>query len=126
MTNETISKPDAEAPQPRDVQNHAGSRAGVLNDQSAVEDSRPTVLFFSSAFCDPCATARNTLQQVSKLVTRVDYAELDVARHSDEAERAGIVSTPTIVIVAGNGDEVFRAQGAPTVNQMLVALAKVM
>ncbi|WP_010203150.1 thioredoxin family protein [Salinibacterium sp. PAMC 21357] len=87
-------------------------------------DKRPTVLFFSSAFCDPCATARDTLDQVSKLVTQVDYAELDVARHSDEAERAGIVSTPTIVIVAANGDEVFRAQGAPTVNQMLVALAK--
>lgn len=101
MTNETTSKPDA-------------------------EESRPTVLFFSSAFCDPCTTARNTLDQVSKLVTKVDYAELDVARHPDEAERAGIVSTPTIVIVAANGDEVFRAQGAPTVNQMLVALAKAM
>ena len=126
MTNETISKPDAQAAQPRDAQHDAGSQAVVSNDQSAVEDSRPTVLFFSSAFCDPCTTARNTLEQVSKLVTRVDYAELDVARHSDEAERAGIVSTPTIVIVSANGDEVFRAQGAPTVNQMLVALAKAM
>ncbi|MGV8876790.1 MAG: thioredoxin family protein [Rhodoglobus sp.] len=90
----------------------------------AASSQRPTVLFFSSAFCDPCATARRTLDQVAALVPKVDYAELDVARHSAEAERAGIVSTPTIVIVAANGDEIFRAQGAPTVNQMLVALAR--
>ena len=108
MTNETISKTDSDP---------TGSDTGLAQE-------RPTVLFFSSAFCDPCATARNTLDQVSKLVPSVNYAELDVARHSDEAERAGIVSTPTIVIVAANGDEVFRAHGAPTVNQMLVALAK--
>lgn len=110
MTNETISK----------------SHSDPTENDTAPAEQRPTVLFFSSAFCDPCATARNTLDQASKLVTRVNYAELDVARHSDEAERAGIVSTPTIVIVAANGDEVFRAQGAPTVNQMLVALAKAM
>jgi thiol-disulfide isomerase/thioredoxin len=108
LTNETISKTDSDP---------TGSDTGLAQE-------RPTVLFFSSAFCDPCATARNTLDQVSKLVPSVNYAELDVARHSDEAERAGIVSTPTIVIVAANGDEVFRAQGAPTLNQMLVALAK--
>jgi thioredoxin 1 len=108
LTNETISKSDSDS----------------TKSDTGPAEPRPTVLFFSSAFCDPCATARNTLDEVSKLVPRVDYAELDVARHSDEAERAGILSTPTIVIVAANGDEVFRAYGAPTVNQMLVALAK--
>ncbi|MGV8851766.1 MAG: thioredoxin family protein [Rhodoglobus sp.] len=110
MTNETTSKTPSDP----------------TESDTATPEPRPAVLFFSSAFCDPCATARNTLDQVSKLVTQVDYAELDVARHSDEAERAGIVSTPTIVIVAANGEEIFRAQGAPTVNQMLVALAKAM
>ncbi|MBH0129387.1 co-chaperone YbbN [Salinibacterium sp. NK8237] len=85
---------------------------------------QPTVLFFSSAFCDPCTTARRTLDEVARLVPAVTYAELDVARESDRAEQAGITSTPTIVIVSAQGEEVFRAQGAPTLNQMLVALAK--
>lgn len=116
MTNETTSN-DTDVTE---------NDTDVTENDSVIAEKRPTVLFFSSAFCDPCATARNTLDQVSKLVTQVDYAELDVARYPDEAERAGIVSTPTIVIVAANGDEVFRAQGAPTVNQMLVALAKAM
>ena len=108
MTNETTSKPE--------ITPEAAA--------SASAEQRPTVLFFSSAFCDPCTAARRTLDEVSTLVPNVDYAELDVARHPDEAERAGIVSTPTIVLVAANGHEVFRAHGAPTVNQMLVALAK--
>ncbi|MBH0083102.1 co-chaperone YbbN [Salinibacterium sp. SWN167] len=85
---------------------------------------QPTVLFFSSAFCDPCATARRTLDEVARLVPAVTYAELDVAREAERAEQAGITSTPTIVIVSAQGEEVFRAQGAPTLNQMLVALAK--
>ncbi|TQO20960.1 thiol-disulfide isomerase/thioredoxin [Rhodoglobus vestalii] len=113
MTNETTSSGRTGA-----------TASGAIENDTTSAESQPTVLFFSSSFCDPCATARNTLDQVSKLVSHVRYAELDVARHSDEAERAGIVSTPTIVIVAANGDEIFRAQGAPTVNQMLVALAK--
>ena len=127
MTNETTSKPDATDSKHSNLAvNGASTSEDGANEQSSDDGARPTVLFFSSAFCDPCATARNTLEQVSQLVPRVDYAELDVARHSDEAERAGVVSTPTIVIVAANGDEVFRAQGAPTLNQMLVALAKAM
>ena len=50
--------------------------------------------------------------------------ELDVARDSTEAERAGIRSTPTIVVLDSEDTEVFRAEGVPTVNQVLVALAK--
>ena len=51
-------------------------------------------------------------------------AELDVARYPDEAERARIRSTPTVVVVDAGGSEVFRAEGVPTLNQVLVALAK--
>ena len=82
------------------------------------------LLFFSSAFCDPCIETRVVLKQVEQLVPAATIVELDVASHNDEAERAGIRSTPTIVIAAEDGTEVFRAEGVPTVNQVLVALAK--
>lgn len=94
----------------------------TISSNSTVE--QPTVLFFSSSFCDPCTTARRTLDEVARLVPAVTYAELDVAREAEKAEQAGITSTPTIVIVSADGEEIFRAQGAPTLNQMLVALAK--
>jgi len=81
------------------------------------------LLFFSSSFCDPCIQTRSVLQQVEKLVPAASIAELDVAKHTDEAERAGIRSTPTVIVLKDD-TEVFRAEGVPTVNQVLVALAK--
>ena len=82
------------------------------------------LLFFSSSFCDPCIQTRSVLEQVSQLVPAAGIAELDVALHNDEAAQAGIRSTPTVVVLDANDTEVFRAEGVPTVNQVLVALAK--
>jgi thioredoxin-like negative regulator of GroEL len=82
------------------------------------------LLFFSSAFCDPCIQTRAALDQASKLVPTLKIAELDVAAHADEAERAGIRSTPTVIVLDAEGAEVFRAEGAPSLDQLLVALAK--
>ncbi len=82
------------------------------------------LLFFSSSFCDPCIQTRSVLEQVSKLVPAAVIAELDVALHNDQAEQAGIRSTPTVVVLDANDAEVFRAEGVPSVNQVLVALAK--
>jgi len=82
------------------------------------------LLFFSSAFCDPCIQTRGVLKMVAELVPTAKIAELDVARDENRAREAGIRSTPTVVVVSDSGEEVFRAEGVPTVNQVLVALAK--
>jgi protein-disulfide isomerase len=57
-------------------------------------------------------------------VPALKVAELDVVADAAEAEKAGIRSTPTVIVLNGSGTEVFRAEGVPTVNQVLVALAK--
>ena len=67
---------------------------------------------------------RKVLGEVAALVPSARIAELDVVRDADEAQRAGIRSTPTVVVLQDDGTEVFRAEGVPTVNQVLVALAK--
>ncbi len=82
------------------------------------------LVFFASSFCEPCIQTRAVLDQASKLVPALKIAELDVARETAEAERAGIRSTPTVVILDEAGSEVFRAEGVPSLNQVLVALAK--
>ena len=82
------------------------------------------LLFFASAFCDPCIHTRFVLDKVSKLVPAATIVELDVARDEDEAKRAGVMSTPTIVVLGDDSVEVFRAEGVPTVNQVLAALAQ--
>lgn len=82
------------------------------------------LLFFSSSFCEPCMATRAVLQEVSALVPSARMAEVDVARDADEAERAGIRTTPTVIVARDDGTEVFRAEGVPTLNQVLAALAK--
>ena len=61
---------------------------------------------------------------VADLVPGAKIAELDVARDENRAREAGIRSTPTVIVVNDKQEEVFRAEGVPTVNQVLVALAK--
>lgn len=80
--------------------------------------------FYSSSFCDPCIQTRSVLGEVSRLVPGAEIVERDVAKYIQVAERDGIRSTPTVIVRAANGDEVFRAEGVPTINQVLVALAK--
>ncbi len=82
------------------------------------------LIFFSSSFCDPCIQTRAVLDQASKLVPALKIAELDVASNTSEAEKAGVRVTPTVVVLDAGGAEVFRAEGPPTLNQVLVALAK--
>ena len=82
------------------------------------------VVFYSSAFCEPCRVTRGVLAEVVRLVPQVQVVERDVARFADEAEADGIRSTPTVLILDGDGTEVFRATGAPTVDHVLTAVAR--
>ena len=59
------------------------------------------LIFFSSAFCEPCMQTRAVL-----------------------AEAEGIRTTPTVIVKNAAGTEVFRAAGVPTLAQVLVAAAK--
>lgn len=82
------------------------------------------VVFYSSAFCEPCRATRDALAEVTRLVPRVVVDERDVARHGDAAEADGIRSTPTVLILDDADSEVFRATGAPTIDQLLTAVAR--
>ncbi|MFC0678424.1 hypothetical protein ACFFGH_11300 [Lysobacter korlensis] len=66
---------------------------------------------------------RRVLAEAAKLVPAMELTELDIVRDASDAERERVRSTPTVV-VHGNAEEVFRAEGVPSLNQVLVALAK--
>lgn len=81
------------------------------------------LIFFASSFCDPCIHTRAVLHQVSKLLPQVKIAELDVVRDEEEARKADVRLAPTIIVLNAAGEETFRAEGEPTLNQVLTALA---
>lgn len=67
---------------------------------------------------------RSVLAEAKRLVGDMRLVEHDVVRDEPEAERQRIRSTPTVIISRRDGSEVFRAEGVPSLNQVLVALAK--
>lgn len=78
---------------------------------------------YTSAFCGACHAARAVVAEAARLVPSIVATDLDVASHSDRAEARDIVSTPTIVLTDDDGAELFRAAGAPSVPQLLRAVA---
>jgi hypothetical protein len=79
---------------------------------------------YTSAFCEPCMQTRAILAEASRLVPAATVTELDVARNVERAETDRIRVTPTVIVSTAAGDEVFRAEGVPTLQQVLVAAAK--
>ncbi|MCI2236910.1 thioredoxin family protein [Paenibacillus sp. TRM 82003] len=82
------------------------------------------VELFSSAFCGPCRSARTVLTEAVRLVPRARLTEVDVAAAPERALAAGVASTPTVLVHADDGSEVFRSAGSPTLAQALAALAR--
>ena len=79
---------------------------------------------FTSAFCGLCMATRAVLAEAARLVPQAAVVEKDVVRYETDAEAHGIRSTPTVIVTDASGTEVFRAEGVPTLNQVLVAAAK--
>jgi protein-disulfide isomerase len=67
---------------------------------------------------------RTVLAEAGRLVSAMHIVEHDIVMDESAAEAHGIRSTPTVIISDGVGAEVFRAEGIPSLNQVLVALAK--
>ena len=86
---------------------------------------RATLLQFSSAFCAPCRATRRVLADVARTVPGVEHVEVDAEHHLDLVRRLGILRTPTTLVLDARGQEVSRAAGAPTKDEVLVTLARV-
>ncbi len=67
---------------------------------------------------------RAVVAEAGRLIPGAQVVEKDVVRDEAEAAAAGIRSTPTVVVTDASGAEVFRAEGVPTLNQVLAAAAK--
>ncbi|WP_309104670.1 thioredoxin family protein [Microbacterium sp.] len=78
----------------------------------------------TSAFCGACSRTRSVLKDAVRFLPEATVTEIDVARDPDAAEALDIRFTPTVIIRDAEGTEVFRAEGVPTVPQVLTAAVK--
>ena len=84
---------------------------------------RATLLQFSSAFCAPCRATRVILADVAAATDGVTHVEVDAESHLDLVRRLGILSTPTTLVLDGEGRVRGRATGQPRREQVLASLA---
>jgi len=78
----------------------------------------------TSAFCGACSRTRSVVEDAVRYLPDATVTEIDVAREPDAAEALDIRFTPTVIIRDDSGAEVFRAEGVPTVPQVLTAAVK--
>ncbi|WP_238707082.1 glutaredoxin family protein [Microbacterium lushaniae] len=85
-----------------------------------------TLELYSTSFCGACRRTRAVLDRVRRLLPHVAVTEHDVAFEPDLAESRGIRATPTVIVRAPGGGETMRADGVPTIDHVLVAVADAM
>lgn len=94
----------------------------TADDLGTEPGERATLVQFSSSFCAPCRATRVVLGQVVDLVPGVVTVEIDAESSLDLVRRHQILRTPTVLVLDADGRVVGRASGAPTRDQVLVAL----
>ncbi|MAT60070.1 MAG: thiol reductase thioredoxin [Micrococcales bacterium] len=111
----------------------AESTDGVEQEQLKVDPTdlgltlgpRATLLQFSSAFCQPCRSARLLLTSLAEDLPGVTFAELDAEDHIDLVRSLQIRRTPTILLLDSSGNIRKRAVGLPRKSEVVAALANV-
>jgi hypothetical protein len=92
----------------------------------AIDDlaSAPHFELFSTSFCAACSQTRAVLERAIELVPGATLVDHDLASEPTLAEAENIEHSPTTIIRDGNGVELYRAVGVPTLPQVLVAAAR--
>lgn len=98
------------------------SRLQLGAHEIGVLGERATLLQFSSAFCTPCRATRVILGEVASATPGVIHIDIDAEHELALVRKVGILSTPTTLILDGQGYEIARAVGAPRKAQVLEVL----
>lgn len=96
--------------------------AADLETLGAVPGARATFLQFSAPVCTPCRLTARVLAALAAEEAGVAHVEVDVENRLDLARRAGVLRTPTVLVLDAAGGEVARASGAMTPAQARAAL----
>jgi len=105
----------------------AGRHGGVLTEAQLGRPlgSRATLVQFSTAFCAPCRATRRILAEVAGMVEGVTFVEVDAEVNLPLVRRLGIHSTPTVLVLGGDGAIARRGTGQPRKADVIAALGAV-
>jgi thiol-disulfide isomerase/thioredoxin len=107
-------------PAPADV----AERASLLTREQLGHDlgERATLVQFSSAFCAPCRATRRILTEVAAMTQGVAHVEIDAESRLDLVRQLNVLRTPTVLVLAADGQIVRRASGQPRKPDVIAAI----
>jgi thiol-disulfide isomerase/thioredoxin len=72
-----------------------------------------TLIQFSTDFCANCPGSKKILKEISSQMSDVEFIEIDAEKNLGLTKKLNILSTPTILIIDSQGDELARVSGKP-------------
>ena len=75
------------------------------------------VLKFSASWCNPCKNLQKSLQK-NEDVLKYKVEDIDIDESLEEAQKYGIRSVPTIVLLDDDNKEVARSTDIKSANQL--------
>src|SRR4051794_7029070 len=117
----------AVSPRVAEAASHAGDGPAADGRLTASELGAPlgdtaTFLQLSSELCAPCRRAAVVLREVADERPGVAHVEVDVEERLDLVRRFGVLRTPTVLLLDGDGLVVGRMSGAMSRHHALAAL----
>lgn len=81
-----------------------------------------TIVQFSATVCAPCRAAKVIAGEVAQQVSGVTHVEINAEDNMELVKEFGIMRTPTILVLDGQGRLSARIAGVPRRDELLVAL----
>jgi len=103
------------------AQNHGGERLDVSS-LGAQPGDKATLVQFSSAYCQPCKSARLLLSLIADENPQVKFVDIDAEQHMDLVSQLDVRRTPTIFVLDSSGVIRKRAVGLPRRADVVTAL----
>ena len=88
---------------------------------AAVSSGKPVLVDFYADWCGPCRMLAPLLEQIAEERGDVVVAKVNVDNEQELAERFGVFSIPTLIVMK-DGEAVNRATGARPKAQILALL----
>ena len=105
----------------KEIKNMNALKLNKNNFDSAISSEKPVLLDFYADWCGPCRMILPIVEEIAGERDDVVVAKINVDDEPELAERFGVFSIPTLVVMK-NGEVVNKSSGARPKDQILALL----